>query len=56
MLVKATTNFSGTVTMTVGETRELDGAVLNDLLRCGYVVPAAEKPKSKAKEKADEAK
>ena len=55
MLVKATTNFSGTVTMTVGDTRELDGAVLNDLLRCGYVVPAA-KPKSKAKEKADEAK
>lgn len=55
MLVKATTNFSGTVTMTVGETRELDGAVLNDLLHCGYVTPA-EKPKSKAKEKADEAK
>ena len=27
MLVKATTNFSGTVTMTVGDTRELDGAV-----------------------------
>ena len=55
MLVKATTNFSGTVTVTVGDTRELDGAVLNDLLRCGYVVPA-EKPKPKAKEKADEAK
>ena len=55
MLVKATTNFSGTVTMTVGEARELDGAVLNDLLRCGYVVPV-EKSKSKAKEKADEAK
>ena len=55
MLVKATTTFSGTVTMTVGDTRELDGAVLNDSLGCGYVVPA-EKPKPKAKEKADEAK
>lgn len=36
MTVKATTNFSGTVSMAKGEERELPaGPVLNDLLSCG---------------------
>lgn len=40
MKVKATTSFSGTVSMSAGEERELEaGAVLTDLLSCGYVVP-----------------
>lgn len=51
MKVKATTNFSGTVSMAKGEERELPaGPVLNDLLSCGYIVPAVDKEeKSEAK-------
>lgn len=50
MTVKATTNFSGTVSMIRGEERELPaGAVLNDLLSCGYIVPVDKEEKSEAK-------
>lgn len=50
MMVKATTNFSGTVSMIKGEERELPaGSVLNDLLSCGYIVPAEKEEKSEAK-------
>lgn len=61
MIVKATTNFSGTVTMNMGQTKNLDeGPALNDLLQCGYVIPAEEgqkspKAKKNSKDKADEA-
>lgn len=50
MKVKSTTNFSGTVSMIKGEERELPaGAVLTDLLSCGYIVPAEKEEKSEAK-------
>lgn len=50
MTVKATTNFSGTVSMAKGEERELPaGSVLNDLLSCGYIVPVDKEEKSEAK-------
>lgn len=50
MTVKATTNFSGTVSMAKGEERELPaGAVLTDLLSCGYIVPVDKEEKSEAK-------
>ena len=50
MKVKATTNFSGTVSMIKGEERELPaGAVLTDLLSCGYIVTAEKEEKSEAK-------
>lgn len=50
MKVKATTNFSGTVSMIKGEERELPaGAVLTNLLSCGYIVPAEKEEKSEAK-------
>ena len=40
MRIKATTSFSGTVSMSAGEERELEaGAILTDLLSCGYVMP-----------------
>lgn len=50
MKVKATTNFSGTVSMAKGEERELPaGPVLTDLISCGYIVPAEKEEKSEAK-------
>lgn len=40
MKVKANTSFSGTVCMAKGEIKDIsDEAVLNDLLKCGYVAP-----------------
>lgn len=40
MKVKATLSFGGKINMAKGETRDIpDGAVLKDLLRCGYVEP-----------------
>ena len=50
MKVKATTNFSGTVSMIKDEERELPaGPVLTDLLSCGYIVLADKEEKSEAK-------
>lgn len=40
MLVKAKISFTGALTMTAGEQREIaEGATLSDLLHCGYVEP-----------------
>ena len=51
MLVKATENFSGAVSMTIGQTRELsEGDILSDLLRAGYVEPVAPVQPSAPKE------
>ncbi len=55
MKVRATTSFSGSVSMYAGEVREIaDDFIRNDLIRAGYVeaaeaaeAEAAEKPKKK---------
>lgn len=47
MRYKAVIGFSGEVSMSKGEVRELnDKAVIEDLLRCGYI-EEADKPKAK---------
>lgn len=55
MLVRAKTNFSGAVSMSEGDVKDIkDSRVLNDLLRAGYIEPEAqeaeivEKPAKKA--------
>lgn len=41
MKVRATTCFSGLISMCAGEVREVeDSYILNDLMKAGYVVPA----------------
>lgn len=41
MKVRATTCFSGLISMYAGEVREVeDSYILNDLMKAGYVVPA----------------
>lgn len=43
MLVKAKVNFSGAVSMSAGDVRDIkDHYVLHDLLRAGYVEPFAQ--------------
>jgi hypothetical protein len=46
MLVKALTSFAGAISMSEGETQEVnDNAIVQDLLRAGYIeiaVPEAE--------------
>lgn len=43
MLVKATVGFSGTITMSRGELRDIPkGAPLDDLLRAGHVVAVSD--------------
>lgn len=51
MLVKALVSFSGTVSMGVGEVKEIaDKATAKDLLSCGYVVQLdKEQPVEKVK-------
>ena len=40
MLVRAKCSFAGEVSMALNEVRDVpEGDVLDDLLRCGYVVP-----------------
>ncbi len=54
MKVKATISFSGTVTMAKGDTKDIKNeAVLNDLLKAGYVekVEDSAEKKSAAKTK-----
>lgn len=56
MRVRATVSFCGKVTMTAGEIREIgDPAVLADLQKAGYVIPAeknaAEPPEEEKKTK-----
>ena len=47
MKVKATISFAGVITMAKNEVRECgDNATLQDLLKCGYVVPAEEEKKA----------
>lgn len=42
MLVKATESFAGAISMYAGEVREItDKALLDDLLRAGYIEPEA---------------
>lgn len=46
MLVRAKISFSGAVSMTAGDVREIkDKYVLNDLLRAGYIEPEAQEAK-----------
>ena len=50
MLYKATVSFSGVISMSGGEVRELsDQAVIDDLLKAGHIIElkADEKPKKK---------
>ena len=55
MLVKATENFSGAVSMTIGQTKELsEGDILSDLLRAGYVEPVAPVQPSEPKEEPEQ--
>lgn len=44
MKIKAKVSFAGIVTMGVGEVREVDSEIANDLLRAGYVEKVVEKP------------
>lgn len=40
MRVRAKTSFAGAITMALNEVRDVpEGDVLDDLIRCGYVVP-----------------
>ena len=40
MLVRAKCSFAGEVSMALNEVKDVpEGSVLDDLLRCGYVVP-----------------
>ena len=49
MKVKATTSFSGTITMAKDDIKDIqDGPVLSDLLRAGYVVKAEKESKKTA--------
>ncbi len=48
MLVKAKISFTGAITMIAGELKEVkEGAVLDDLLKCGYVESAEKKQPTK---------
>lgn len=61
MRVKALESFAGAVSMAAGETKDIDDAIAQDLLRAGYVVEekvynakeaeVVTKPVSKAKSK-----
>lgn len=54
MLCKATVSFSGVISMTGGEIREIsDSSLVNDLLKAGYVIEhkADEQPKAEKKER-----
>jgi len=43
MLVKAIVSFSGKISMSAGDVREIkDQYVLNDLIRAGYIEPEAQ--------------
>lgn len=43
MLVKAKVNFSGAISMSAGDVRDIkDQYVLHDLLRAGYIEPLAQ--------------
>lgn len=61
MKIRAKISFCGVLSMGLGEVRECnDKAVLDDLLRAGYVeevkdAPAEEKPKAKPKRAAKKA-
>lgn len=55
MLVRAKVNFSGKISMSAGDVRDIkDQYILNDLIRAGYIEPEAkeaeivEKPVKKA--------
>lgn len=55
MLYKATVSFSGIASMVAGEVKELtDKAVINDLLKAGYIIEfKADKAKPKKKKKGE---
>ena len=47
MKVKATISFAGTITMAKNEVRECSNdATLQDLLKCGHVIPAEQEKKA----------
>ena len=47
MQYKALISFCGLCTMSKGKVRELpDNEITKDLLRCGYIVPVEESPKT----------
>lgn len=51
MLYRATVSFSGIISMTEGEVRQIaDPSLINDLMRAGYIEPIEpEKPKEEKK-------
>ena len=55
MFYKATVSFSGKISMTGGEVREIsDSSLAKDLLKAGYVIehkPDDEKPKKESRRK-----
>ena len=54
MLYKATVSFSGVVSMSMGEVREIsDQTLIDDLIKAGHIVPheATKKPEEKPKAK-----
>lgn len=57
MQYKALVSFSGTISMSSGEVREISNpAIIDDLIKADYIIPLAEdaKPKKKRKGKKDE--
>lgn len=56
MKVRATTCFSGLISMYAGEVREVeDSYILNDLMKAGYVVPAEAEGRNPQTDSEDEA-
>lgn len=52
MLVKAITNFAGSVTMHIGEVKDIkDKQIVNDLLKAKYVEPIVDTKPKKIKSK-----
>lgn len=50
MKVKATVSFCGSLSMAMGQEKDLPpGKMLDDLLRAGYVAPLEAEPPAKAK-------
>ena len=51
MLFRANVSFSGIVSMSAGEVRELTPPVSDDLLKAGYIMPFEKKKDEKPKTK-----
>ena len=52
MIVKAMENFSGKVSMSIGQVRDIpEGETFTDLLHAGYVTEVEEQPKKTTRKK-----